>query len=194
MRLIDLPLQRGNVEVVQGHTLQWWDEPVTGVSVFRVTSGFPKPALEKINQLLAAKQWQEIGQYFACQAAYSSQFRVQTDADFNIHASASLINRQLFSARIEEVACCAGKNCPQITGVTINLDMTTGQEMDLGDIFWLGDGKASFEVNGDSPQAIDYREKALAPWLAKTMKMLYPDQIKQASVDGCELTNLEVWQ
>jgi hypothetical protein len=47
VRLVDLPLKAGKRERVQGHTLQWWDEPVSKIRLFRVVDGYPAPSLQR---------------------------------------------------------------------------------------------------------------------------------------------------
>jgi hypothetical protein len=67
VRLVDMPLKAGKRERLQGHTLQWWDEPVSKIRLFRVVDGYPEASLQRINQLLAERQWQEVASYFDCQ-------------------------------------------------------------------------------------------------------------------------------
>lgn len=38
-----------------GHELQWWTEPVSGLTMFEVLSGYPQAQLDSINQQLRAR-------------------------------------------------------------------------------------------------------------------------------------------
>lgn len=182
LRLIDLPLKQGKRDKFQGHTLQWWREPVSGIQVFRVLDSYSATNLEYINQILAERQQQEVINYFEC---------MSRGDEYNLTVTPHLMTEQLFSASVFASYSCGGAH-PDFGDNPININVKAQRPLDLADVFWLGSGKPDFiKTIHDSLGPRKYQDEILAPWLLKTMQKLYKDEFSED--DDCSYNDVSVW-
>ncbi|WP_242673589.1 hypothetical protein [Aquitalea sp. USM4] len=189
-RMVDLPLKAGKRERVQGYTLQWWDEPVSKIRLFRVVDGYPQASLQRINQLLAERQWQEVASYFDCQLGGART----AGADFEQTVTPRLLGSKLLSVSIFTSYYCGGAH-PDFADNPLTLEVASGKPLQLEDLLWAGKGKPQLARKASGERAdYQYEEKVLAPWLVSTMTRLYPAQTKPGKEDECDYRDPQVWQ
>lgn len=189
-RLAGLSFKAGKRERIQGHTLQWWDEPVSKIHLFRVLDGYPDSSLQRLNQLLAERQWQEVASYFDCQLGGTHS----AGADFEQTVTPHLLSSKLFSVSIFTSYYCGGAH-PDFSDNPLTIDMANGQTLQLEDLLWLGKGKPQLARKAGGERAdYQYEEKVLAPWLASTMARLHPADTKPGNEDDCAYRDPQVWQ
>jgi len=190
LRMVDLPLKPGKRERVQGHTLQWWDEPVSKIRLFRVLDGYPQASLQRINQLLAERQWQEVASYFDCQLGGSRN----SGADFEQTVTPHLLSNKLLSVSIFTSYYCGGAH-PDFGDNPLTLEVASGKPLQLEDLLWAGKGKPQLARKANGERAdYQYEESVLAPWLVNAMTRLHPAQIKPGNEDDCGYSDPQVWQ
>lgn len=189
-RLAGLSLKAGKRERMQGHTLQWWDEPVSKIRLFRVLDGYPDASLQRLNQLLAERQWQEVASYFDCQLGGTHS----AGADFEQTVTPHLLSSKLFSLSIFTSYYCGGAH-PDFADNPLTIDVASGKALQLEDLLWLGKGKPQLaRTAGGERKDYQYEEKVLAPWLASIMARLHPAETKPANEDDCAYRDPQVWQ
>ncbi|MBM2716386.1 hypothetical protein JQK88_35710, partial [Mesorhizobium caraganae] len=57
LRVSELALEKSKTQQFQGHQLQWWREPRTGMELFTVESGVDQPARGRVNAILKQRLW-----------------------------------------------------------------------------------------------------------------------------------------
>ncbi|MDR1848994.1 MAG: hypothetical protein LBQ75_03040, partial [Zoogloeaceae bacterium] len=100
VRLTGMSLQAGEKETFMGYTLEWMEEPITKLDMFRVRDGFSDEALKRINAALEATQFESIKWYFDCQG----------NGGFNFEQSVTplFLNKRLLSVSIFTDWFCGG--------------------------------------------------------------------------------------
>lgn len=183
-RLEGLSLNKGKTETVQGRQLQWWTEPVSKVSMFRVAGGYPAPTLERINKVLEKRHWENISGALECSSPHGG-------SSYEFKATPRLLGDSAFSASIFVSYYCGGAH-PDFADQPINLDLASGRELELSDMLWLGKGQPVAQtVKGQTtPEWTKYSEETMAPWLAKTMARLYPGKMDK---DACNYAEKDIW-
>jgi hypothetical protein len=190
LRLVDLPLKAGKRERVQGHTLQWWEEPVSKIRLFRVQDGYPAASLQRLNQVLAERQWQEVASYFDCQLGGTRT----AGADFEQTVTPHLLGNKLFSVSIFTSYYCGGAH-PDFADNPLTLEVASGKQLQLEDLLWVGKGKPQLARKaGGERTDYQYEEQVLAPWLSRTMTRLHPTDTKPAQEEDCDCRDPQVWQ
>lgn len=178
LRLQGVKLKQGKTETFMGYTLQWWSEPQSKVAMFEVVSGYSTEELQRINQQLMGRLWQEVVGYYGCFANYADAYYAQTSQPLWMTPS-------VMSVRISTEYFCGGAYPDQVNDL-LNLDSKTGKTLTLEDVLWVGQGKPlHYEENYDayisSSESFaaysDYRNKELAPWLVTQLLKLYPDEM-----------------
>lgn len=190
-RMAAMKLQPGKYERFQGYTLQWWLEPESQVRFFRLKDGFDAATLQRLNQRLAQRQWQEVADYFNCQLVGN---RLSAGAYFEHAVTPKLINRRLLSVSVLTGYYCGGLH-PDDVEAPLNLDVETGRELQLEDLLWLGKGKPQLPRQADGEREdYQYEHKLLAPWLQRQFARLYPGEFAAAGEGECDYRSPEVWQ
>ncbi len=192
VRLLDMTLQPNGTSSFQGHALSWRQEPTSKIRFFRIDSGYPPATLQRVNKALEDRQWQEVHNYFSCMLGGARMH----GADYDQTVTPHLISPQVVSLSIVTGYFCGGAH-PDGGDAPLNIDVASGQPLQLEDILWLGKGipAATLKYNADGqPTTYDYNTNILAPWLVKTLSQLYPTQMKQPkSEDDCNYKDSEVW-
>lgn len=183
-RLRDLPLHPDNLDTVAGRKLQWWLEPVTGVRVFRLNSGYPAAALARLNGRFLQEQNKAIAQFFECNLHHLLQYGLSQRSDFEFKVTPRLLSDKLLSVSISMVGEC-GNSQVQVTNSALNVYIPTMRELDLTDLIWGDGGKSNEDLS------------ARSFWLAVTMSKMYPlkmaDLNERCSVDDDDIWNAPNW-
>jgi len=178
IRIASLTLHPVKLTHFGKYTLQWWEEPITKISSFRVLSGYTKLILEKINKTLANQQFYAINEAIGCLSGMQSG-GMGGRGYYEQTITPTFMNNQILSASIE-TNYYAGSPHPNYQLSSININSKTGEELHLEDLFWLAKEKPEdwikYRDDGDRVN-YDYEDKILAPWLVKTMTELYPSKI-----------------
>lgn len=176
LRLSGLSLQKGSTQSFMGHTLQWWVEPDSKVTLFEIQDGYPDAQRKKINEVLRARQWSEVSAFYSCQLNGA-----RTGADFEQTITPHLLSPSVVSISVFTSYDCGGAH-PDFGDSPINLDARTAQELKLIDVLWVGEGAP--HDSDSSPN------DALAAWLAQQFVALYPSKVKD---DDCDYSDASVW-
>jgi hypothetical protein len=197
-RLTGLRLKAGRKEKFMGYTLEWMEEPISKIEMFRVRNGFPDETLNRINALLEKRQWEGIDWYFECRIGNMRYFGRDEKDWFTQDITPRLLNTRFLSISIYTSLYSCGGSRDLNFDSPLNFNIETGKLLELEDLLWLGKGEAHFprKANGDyEDYYFEYREKILGSWLAGTMLSLYPQEIEEWSEngDGCNYTNAETW-
>lgn len=81
LRLQGLKLKPLKKQDFMGYTLQWWTEPESKISLFSVESGLPKDDLQRVNQQLLGRLWNEVIRYHGCQLRGGEYVEFMQDAE-----------------------------------------------------------------------------------------------------------------
>ena len=192
IRLAGLSLQKNALTRFGKYSLQWWKEPVSQISFFRITSGYPKDTMTRINAALTTRQWQEVNSFFECQFDGARRMGGEYEQTVTPH----FMNDKVFSTSVDTSYYCGGAH-PDFGDSPINIEVKTGKELNLEDVLWLSktppDIALKHEANGDR-RNFDYESKNLAPWISKTMTKLYPQDVGSDNKDDeCDYRDPEVW-
>ncbi|MGE8496854.1 MAG: hypothetical protein ACN6O6_05040 [Pseudomonas sp.] len=197
LRLRDSPLQPGKVQRFMGHDLQWWTEPVSGLTSFEVVNGYPQAQLDRINQQLRQRLRQEIISYHACKLGAGGDW-----GEFQQTVTPRLLSADLVSLSIFTSYSCGGAH-PDFGDAPLTLDARTGEPLGLEDLLWVGEGPAFHyvELRGrTSVNSVDfstysrYRNEHFAPWLVEQWRTIAPGELSGAGDDDrCDYSDPEVW-
>ncbi|WP_460091965.1 hypothetical protein [Pseudomonas sp. S2_E02] len=200
LRLQGLKLKPGKKQDFMGYSLQWWEEPDTKMSMFSIESGMPKEDLQRVNQQLLGRLWDEAISYYGC------QLRGRGYAEFLQDVTPTFISPSVISLNISTSYDCGGAH-PDFGDSPLNIDVKTGHPLSLEDVLWVGEGQPILHADryrgGDQPltEAEDaarskYQREIFKPWLIKQLTALYPDEMKKPAggdEDSCDFTNEDNW-
>lgn len=196
LRLQGMKLKQGKTETFMGYTLQWWSEPQSGMSLFEVVSGYSAEELQRINQQLMGRLWQQVVSFHDCLTQPGTYVYSQT-------ADPLWMSPSVISVNIMAEDNCGGSFSDE-RDMPFNLDTKTGKTLALEDVLWIGlgepqhyelsqlDEKASY----DAYRAYsEYRTKELAPWLLGQLRTLYPEEVTTTTErnDGCVYGEEQAW-
>lgn len=180
-------------QAFMGYRLQWWREPVSGIRLFSVLSGYPQASLKKINAHLRDRLWKEVVNYHGC--LYGGLQTSAGQADFTQTVTPTYFSENVLSAKVFTHFYCGGAH-PDFGDFPINLDVKQVRELSLEDVLWLGKGEpVYYDAQGSSNATFsdfsDYRSHILAPWLVKKMSELYPKSMLKN--EECDYRTEEYW-
>lgn len=188
-RLSGLLFKPGKTQKFNGYNLQWMEEPVSKVKLFRVQDGLPADVLTRLNRTLAERQWREVDSYFNCMGGAARS----ASGSYEQTVTPRFINSRFLSISLFTQYDCGGAH-PDFADTPLNLDLKNGKELQLEALLWLGKGSAKLARKPDGSRVnYQYEEKVLAPWLQRTMKPRYPKN-KASGPDGCDYNDASVWQ
>ncbi|MEO4048027.1 hypothetical protein AAFN46_13155 [Pseudomonas sp. CAU 1711] len=193
LRLKASPLEPSKRQRFMGHELQWWREPVSGLTAFEVLDGYPPAQLALINQRLRERLWTDVIDYHGCKLGGD---------EFMQTLKPALLSAQVVSLDILTSYYCGGAH-PDFSASPLTLDARTGEVLALEDVLWVADGPALlYRDDGEGrpvPGSVDfttysdYRSERLAPWLVEQLGRLYPDRMAEPEDDDCRYADSEVW-
>ena len=192
IRLNSLSLRKQKITHFGNYDLQWWLEPVSKVSFFRVVSGYPIDTLARINTVLTNRQWQEINSYFSCQFDGARN----SGGEYEVAVTPRFMNDKLLSSSVQTSYYCGGAH-PDFSDNPVNMDVKTGAALQLEDVFWLEKTKPMALKRGAHGERTeyDYETQVFGPWVSQTMTKLYPNEVGSDNKDDdCDYRDPELWQ
>ncbi|WP_158266585.1 hypothetical protein [Allosphingosinicella deserti] len=186
-RLAGLRLAPQQAETIDGRTIRWYREPLSGIRLFRLETGYPAPAMAAINRELARNQWQTVSDWFACTG---SDGRPGTEI---AEADRPWLGADHMSYAWTASWSCAGNAHPDFATVGHSYDMRTGGELHLDDLLRFGSVPVPAE-DGDGWYA--YRSNSFAPGVVALLKRHHPQQMAppgEGAEDECDYADPEVW-
>jgi len=192
LRLQGLPLKAGKIETVMGHTLQWWTEPVSNLSMFEITSGYSAEERQRINRQLRARLWDDVVNYNDCLLGSRRRY-----AYYNQTVTPHLLSPGVVSIGVVSRFYCGA--LPDLDDTPLNFDVKSGKLLTLEDVLWVGQGKVLHNDASEDPVGVeaytDYRQKQLIPWLVDQLKAIAPQAMqKPTSEDGCDYSDPDIWK
>lgn len=187
-------------EVLRGRRVQWRHDEVSGIELFEVLDGYAPEQLEKINQRLRERFWQEVIAYHQCQLGGSGM-----GSEFEQSVTPHLFGKQVVSLSLFTSYFCGGAH-PDFGDAPLTIEVDSGDELTLEEVLWVGGGQPfRYDYRDDSaaPERNDtdfstyarYRRERLAPWLVERFSRLYPEQMQPvATDDDCDYSDPEIWQ
>ncbi|HET8942852.1 MAG TPA: hypothetical protein VFN13_12790 [Rudaea sp.] len=180
----NITLEQGKQQVFMGFTLQWWNEPVSGLKVFQIVShGQIQQSFTRANNTLMQLLWQQIGHYYACQYSTRAKPTVSVRPTFLngslVSADFSTSNVDPFVNRIETAHGCDAGNDNR---APITIDIDSGRILSLSDFF-------NATTDAATPRVAD---RQTADWLITQFKTLYPKRMNGIE-PTCNFANPDIW-
>jgi hypothetical protein len=187
-QLAGLSLVPGSIRQDGPRALRDRREPVSGITLFRIESGYPAPVLARINAALERQQWERVSQWFSCEG-----FDGQSGMDVS-EARAPYLSDDFVSYAWFASWSCAGTAHPDFGTQGMTFDARTGRELRLEDLLYFGNPPAP---QPDTPAFFDYRGDIFAPRIVSLLGQLYPNEMQpadgEAAEDQCDYTDTSVW-
>ena len=185
--LAGLRLARQQAETLNGRTIRWYREPLSGIRLFRLEAGYGAPAMAAINRELARNQWQTVSDWFAC-----------TGSDGRPGTEIAEANRPWLGADHMSYAwtaswSCAGTAHPDFGTMGHSYDMRTGRELRLDELLRFGTAPIPAE---DSDGWYAYRSNVFAPGVVALLKRHHPEEMAppgDGADDECNYAEPDVW-
>lgn len=191
LRVSELALEKSKAQQFQGHQLQWWREPRTGMELFTVESDVDQPARGRVNAILKQRLWRSAVDALQCTSA--------PESDFDQTVTPRLLDRRFLSLSLMTSYYCGGAH-PDFGDSPLTIDVRSGRELTLEDVLWLGKGappRSAGRGDYDSPgykRLSEYRQSTLVPWTIKTLTRLHPAEMaKPKDEEGCDYSDPDVW-
>lgn len=200
LRMHDVALVADETQSFMGYSLQWLRDPISGLRMFQVVSGYPAERQAQINSLLRARLYNEVISYHEC--LVSDRFE---GGEFEQQVEPKLLTASLLSADIFTSYDCGGAH-PDFGSSPINLDVTRLRTLGLEDLLWIGSGKPFHFVDVDSrgeridsgvsfDTFSDYRIRVFAPWLVATLSAAWPQEMDAPQEESeCDYRSAAIWQ
>ncbi len=186
-RVRDLKFKAGKKETRGDFQIQWQEEPRSGIRSLRVVAGYAEPVRQRINKILFDQQWRSVADAFICKSA-------PRGGDYEQTVSLRYIGADAISLSIFTAFDCGGAH-PDFGDAPLTIDGRTGELLALEDVLYLGKGVPPKDKPDDNDAFYAYRRDVLAPWLAKTMRRLYPDKMPASQdTDACAYADPAVWE
>ncbi|WP_263063220.1 hypothetical protein [Dickeya dadantii] len=175
-------------ENVNGYSVEWWRDPLSGMTTFQLRSGYSAEQLAGLNTALRKELWQEVLNHYRCivgtnpeQGKYTEEMQIS----------------QLFpwavSYTISGSMFCGGMHA--YSGMrSANLRTTDASIMPLSDLLWVDDSPVP-EVKAESE---DYRDNIFPSWLVEQLSEMYPaEMVKTVKAGGmkmeCDYRYISFW-
>ena len=187
-QLAELSLVPGTVRHDGQRSLRDWREPVSGITLFRIESGYPAPVLARINAALARQQWERVSQWFGCEG-FDGQSGMDVSEARSPYFSDDFVSYAWFASW-----SCAGTAHPDFGTQGVTFDARTGRELQLEDLLYFGELPAP---QPDSAAFYTYRSEVFAPRVVALLRELYPHEMQpadgEAAEDQCDYADASVW-
>lgn len=175
-----LKFKRLNVKSQFGKEFVWFEEPMSGVTFFRLGNGFNSDSRNVLNPVLDAFQYKEALTALSC-LGFSY-------GEYSTHTEITYLSKDLLGIKTSTYYYCGGAY-PDGFEMGFLFDINNGKEYGFDDIFVFGD---MHPKNGKDYQLqYEYREKQVAPILKSIFiknKKKYTDL-----QDECDHENEEYW-
>jgi len=183
VRTSELKFSAVRTKKINGITVEWLKETISGVEFIRLGKGLPTEVLNKVNTTLTGLHLAKSEGSFWCNPSTTNL------KDYKFIFNISLLNKSILSLTALTTSNCFATT-PETTTENITLDIKTGQQLSLEDIFYAGN-KTIPAVN--SAEWFDYRYKTFGAIIHKLLLNEYPDKMK-ASTGACSYNKDEAWQ
>ncbi len=188
IQLADLALVRGESRQDGSRVVRNWREPVSGIEMFRIESGYPAAVLDKINAAFERQQWERVSQWFTCEG-YGGEPGMELS-----EVRAPYLGDDFVSYASFANWSCAGTAHPDFGTRGYTFDAKTGRELALEDLLYFA---AQPVPVAQSSEFYTYRGEVFAPRLVALLEQLYPQEMTPAAaedaVDECDYTDPLVW-
>jgi hypothetical protein len=166
------------------YQLQWVHEKLTGMSGFRVTSGYAAPILNRVNRVLAKKQFQDILAYFTCTG-------LKDEFDYQQSLSNHYLSPEFISVEAYSSSFCGGPH-PNYNNNSFTIDIKKGKEVqNIEELYWFTGEKPPESGSDAHGKYLDEMARALV----SIMTGLYPTEMKKpVSEDSCDYSDPESWK
>jgi len=185
LRLADVKFVDGRKETVGGkYVIQWYQEPLSKIEMFRVVEGYPEPVMKSMGRVVSRDFYAALDAYFSCGSEEGSGSGVE-----QTKVSSRFLNDRLVSYAVSSSWSCRGSAHPDASVEGTTLDARTGRELELENVWWLGSGAVP------APRTepwFKYRNEVFAPGVVALFKQLYPEQMKP-DPDGCDYSVPDPW-
>lgn len=186
-QLSGLTLAPQQTETINGRTIRWYREPVSGIRLFRLESGYAAPALATVNHALARSQWAYVSAWFSC-TGFDGTPGTDTAETHRPWLGANHVS-YIWTASWS----CAGAAHPDFGTTGTSYDMRTGRELKLDDLLHFGQGTVPAE---ESDAWFQYRSKRFAPGVVALLNRYHPAEMmapRAGDDDACDYTDPDVW-
>jgi hypothetical protein len=185
LQLAGLTLTPQTVETHNGKTIRWYRNPLTGIRLFRLESGYSAPAMAAMNRALARAQWGEVSAWLQCPGADGGSGMEASEAEQPWLGPAHV------SYRWRSGWSCAGTAHPDFGVEGHSFDARTGRELKLDDVLPVGPGTPPPE---NSDAWYRYRSDTFAPAAVALLARQHKAQMaKPTSEDDCDYSQPDVW-
>lgn len=186
-QLAGLSFAPQQVETVNGKTIRWYREGLSGIRLFRLESGYSEPAITTINHALARNQWSDVSAWFGCTGMDGTPGTDIAEAD------KPWLGKGHVSYVWHTSWSCAGTAHPDFGTQGHSFDARTGRELKLDDVLRFGSAPPPPE---DSDAWYTYRGKTFAVGVVALLKRYHPEEMmppQQGDDDECNYSDPEVW-
>ena len=182
LRTSDLEFKEIKTKKINGITVQWLREKVSGIAFIRIKKGLPEAELKKVNDLLTGVHLNTVEGSFWCGSAL-------VEGSYTFDHSISLLNKNVLSLNTVLASDCQGTGVESFSR-NLTIDIEKGEEVSFEDLFFAGQGDIP-KVN--SGQWYNYRYETFGKLIHKMLLELYPEKLKSTEGD-CSLNKDEAWQ
>jgi hypothetical protein len=187
LQLSGLSLAPQQSASLNGKTIRWYREGVTGLRLFRLESGYPAPAMAAINHALTRQQWSEVSAFLGCTGSDGHPGSEMSKAD------TPWLGAHAMSYTWSSSWSCARAAHPDFGTEGHSFDTVTGRELTLDGVLPFGKGPIP---RADSDGWYSYRDKLFAPGLIALLRRYHPQEMKPPKAgdeDDCDYTQTDVW-
>lgn len=163
--------------------LEWYDEPLSKISFFRIKSTDKAVDLDKLNKRLEEIHVDKVVAFVDCEG------NGPRGGEYGFSGSLSYLSAQLISIYYTEGYYCGGAH-PDGGGGGITIDLKTNKELALSHLYWFSDKSRYVENISDNQDENmnDFNET----W-AEVVKKHYPDKMTPAGMDDCDYSDPYNW-
>jgi hypothetical protein len=185
LRLAGLTFAPEKTETRNGKTIRWYVEPLTGIRLFRLESGYAPSAMAATNHALARNQWSTISDWFQCTGSDGGPGvdNDQADKPWLWAGHVSYVWRSSWD--------CAGTAHPDFGAEGHSFDAVSGRELKLDDV--LPEERTRIPPE-NSNAWLSYRTDVFGPAVVALMKRYHPAEMAPPKThDDCDYTDPGVW-
>ena len=188
VQLADLALVRGETRQDGSRVLRNWREPVSGIEMFRIESGYPTAVLDKINAAFERQQWERVSQWFTCEG-YDGEPGMEIT-----EVKAPYLGDEFVSYAWSVSYSCAGTAHPDFGTQGYTFNAQTGRELVLEDLLYFGTQPVPA---AESTEFYTYRTEVFSSRVVALLGQLHPHEMIPAEAadagDECDYTDPSVW-
>lgn len=168
--------------------LRDWREPASGITLFRIETGYSTSTLDTINAALERQHRDRVAEWQDCKG-YEGGSGIDISEARSVHLSEDFVSYAWFSSW-----SCAGAAHPDFGTQGFTFDARTGRELTLEDVLYLGGAPAP---KPDTSAFDAYRSTVFAPKIIALFTRLYPADMAgaegEAEEDRCDYADPSVW-